>query len=255
MPTVAVTGSASGIGAACADRLARSGSRVIGMDRREADVVADLGTAEGRQVAVEAVAELSGGSLDGLVTCAGLAGATPELLIRREGDRVHSLVLAGTAPRGRNAAQDDALGAALLSGLASPLAAASVSMRARWNHSPPKATARPMPTKDVAAIRLPSTTGPAILSHHKPATAPAIAATAPARTPDSALATTTPGTKNMKVALWPSSSANSRRMPAPAAIAISARASADENDRRGRNRLMKLGRSTSGKALRALSVG
>ncbi|MGA3153067.1 MAG: isochorismate synthase MenF [Streptosporangiaceae bacterium] len=47
-------------------------------------------------------------------SCAGLAGATPELLIRREGDRVHSLVLAGTAPRGRNAAQDDALGAALL---------------------------------------------------------------------------------------------------------------------------------------------
>ena len=44
-------------------------------------------------------------------SCAGLAGATPELLIRREGDRVHSLVLAGTTPRGRNAAQDDALGA------------------------------------------------------------------------------------------------------------------------------------------------
>ncbi len=47
-------------------------------------------------------------------SCAGLAGATPELLIRREGDQVRSLVLAGTTPRGRNSAQDDALGAALL---------------------------------------------------------------------------------------------------------------------------------------------
>jgi menaquinone-specific isochorismate synthase len=47
-------------------------------------------------------------------SCAGLAGATPELLIRREGGRVHSLVLAGTMPRGGSPAQDEALGAALL---------------------------------------------------------------------------------------------------------------------------------------------
>jgi len=47
-------------------------------------------------------------------SCAGLAGATPELLIRRSGDQVRSLVLAGTVPRGGTAAQDDALGAALL---------------------------------------------------------------------------------------------------------------------------------------------
>jgi menaquinone-specific isochorismate synthase len=46
--------------------------------------------------------------------CAGLIGATPELLIRREDRGVRSLVLAGTAPRGRTAADDDALGAALL---------------------------------------------------------------------------------------------------------------------------------------------
>jgi menaquinone-specific isochorismate synthase len=46
--------------------------------------------------------------------CAGLVGATPELLIRREGDQVHSLVLAGTAPRGSTPAQDDSLGASLL---------------------------------------------------------------------------------------------------------------------------------------------
>jgi menaquinone-specific isochorismate synthase len=46
--------------------------------------------------------------------CAGLAGATPELLIKRQGPEVSSLVLAGTAPRGQDAAEDAALGAALL---------------------------------------------------------------------------------------------------------------------------------------------
>jgi menaquinone-specific isochorismate synthase len=47
-------------------------------------------------------------------SCAGLVGATPELYIRRTGDRVTSLVLAGTAPRGGSPAADDALGAGLL---------------------------------------------------------------------------------------------------------------------------------------------
>jgi menaquinone-specific isochorismate synthase len=47
-------------------------------------------------------------------SCAGLAGATPELYIRRVDAEVQSLVLAGTTPRGRGAAEDEALGAALL---------------------------------------------------------------------------------------------------------------------------------------------
>ena len=46
--------------------------------------------------------------------CGGLTGATPELLIRREGRQVSSYVLAGTAGRGGTAARDAALGAALL---------------------------------------------------------------------------------------------------------------------------------------------
>ncbi len=46
--------------------------------------------------------------------CAGLTGATPELLIKRQGSQVSSLVLAGTAPRGQDAAEDEALGAGLL---------------------------------------------------------------------------------------------------------------------------------------------
>ncbi len=46
--------------------------------------------------------------------CAGLVGATPELLIRREGRRVSSLVLAGTMARGGTEADDAVLSAALL---------------------------------------------------------------------------------------------------------------------------------------------
>ncbi|MCW2900681.1 MAG: hypothetical protein JWO67_2946 [Streptosporangiaceae bacterium] len=46
-------------------------------------------------------------------SCAGLVGATPELLIRRTGDRIDSLVLAGTTARGTSPADDEARGAAL----------------------------------------------------------------------------------------------------------------------------------------------
>ena len=47
--------------------------------------------------------------------CAGLVGATPELLIRRENGDIRSLVLAGTVARGRDAGEDALLGARLLS--------------------------------------------------------------------------------------------------------------------------------------------
>ncbi len=46
--------------------------------------------------------------------CDGLVGATPELLIRRTGTQLHSLVLAGTMPRGGTPQTDSALGATLL---------------------------------------------------------------------------------------------------------------------------------------------
>jgi menaquinone-specific isochorismate synthase len=46
--------------------------------------------------------------------CAGLIGATPELLIRREGRQARSRVIAGTAARGRGPAEDAAISAALL---------------------------------------------------------------------------------------------------------------------------------------------
>jgi menaquinone-specific isochorismate synthase len=44
----------------------------------------------------------------------GMAGATPELLIRKDGWEVSSLVLAGTTPRGASAAEDSELARALL---------------------------------------------------------------------------------------------------------------------------------------------
>ena len=46
--------------------------------------------------------------------CDGLVGATPELLISRDGWRVSSLVLAGTTPRGVTPAEDSELAGALL---------------------------------------------------------------------------------------------------------------------------------------------
>jgi NAD(P)-dependent dehydrogenase (short-subunit alcohol dehydrogenase family) len=70
----AVTGSASGIGAATKERLEAAGHSVIGVDRAAADVIADLSTPDGRRSAVAKVADSCRGSLQGLVVCAGVAG-------------------------------------------------------------------------------------------------------------------------------------------------------------------------------------
>lgn len=74
MGTIAITGSAGGIGRATRERLEADGHRVVGVDVRDAEVVADLSTAEGREAMVTAVAEASGGALDGLVAGAGIGG-------------------------------------------------------------------------------------------------------------------------------------------------------------------------------------
>jgi NAD(P)-dependent dehydrogenase (short-subunit alcohol dehydrogenase family) len=75
----AVTGSASGIGAAIQERLEADGDRVIGVDLYDAEVVTDLSTPEGRQRAVAAVCESAGGALDRLVVCAGLGAHVEDL--------------------------------------------------------------------------------------------------------------------------------------------------------------------------------
>jgi NAD(P)-dependent dehydrogenase (short-subunit alcohol dehydrogenase family) len=53
--TYVVTGAASGIGQATAALLRNRGHRVIGVDVRSVDVVADLSTPEGRQEAIDGI--------------------------------------------------------------------------------------------------------------------------------------------------------------------------------------------------------
>ena len=75
MKTFVVSGAASGIGAATTALLRDQGDRVITVDLRDADVVADLSTAAGRADAVAGVQELTD-VVHGLVPCAGIAGST-----------------------------------------------------------------------------------------------------------------------------------------------------------------------------------
>lgn len=83
MKTYVVTGAASGIGAATAALLRDQGGRVITVDQRDADVVADLSTAEGRAAAVAGVQALTD-VVHGLVPAAGVGGFTgvdPQLVV------------------------------------------------------------------------------------------------------------------------------------------------------------------------------
>ncbi len=77
MGTYVITGGASGIGAAIAKQLASEGNRVVTLDLREADIIADLATAEGRNAAIEQVREATRDGIAGLVTAAGLGSHTP----------------------------------------------------------------------------------------------------------------------------------------------------------------------------------
>ena len=78
--TIVVTGAASGIGQATAEHLDAQGDRVLRLDLREGDVLADLGTGQGRQEAVAKIHELTD-TLDGIVTWAGLGGGSPATLL------------------------------------------------------------------------------------------------------------------------------------------------------------------------------
>jgi NAD(P)-dependent dehydrogenase (short-subunit alcohol dehydrogenase family) len=86
--TVVVTGASSGIGLACADRLARNGWRVFGGVRTAEDAARlreraleplVLDVTDGAQIA--GAAEIVGASLDGLVANAGIAVAAPLELV------------------------------------------------------------------------------------------------------------------------------------------------------------------------------
>ncbi len=81
MGVAAVTGSASGIGAAVSARLEAAGDRVIGVDLRDARVVADLSTPAGREAALAGVADAGGAALDRLVLCAGVGSHVDDLAL------------------------------------------------------------------------------------------------------------------------------------------------------------------------------
>lgn len=72
MRTYAITGGATGIGAELKRQLVAAGHRVISVDIKEGDVVADLSTSTGRQAAVDGVRALAPEGLDAFIPCAGL---------------------------------------------------------------------------------------------------------------------------------------------------------------------------------------
>ncbi len=104
--TICVSGSASGIGKALAERLRGTGHRVIGVDLHDADVVADLSSVDGRSAAVSEVLDQCDGRLDGLAALAGLgpqAGSVPQLRVNLFGaiallDGLFEALRAGNAP-------------------------------------------------------------------------------------------------------------------------------------------------------------
>ena len=76
MATIALTGGASGIGATLSEQLRRDNHTIINVDIRDADVIADLATNEGRNTALAEIAARAPDGLDGFVPLAGLGAAT-----------------------------------------------------------------------------------------------------------------------------------------------------------------------------------
>lgn len=72
MATYAMTGGATGIGAALKKRLREQGDTVIVVDIQDGDVTADLSTGEGRRAAIDGIRARAPEGLDGFIPCAGL---------------------------------------------------------------------------------------------------------------------------------------------------------------------------------------
>ncbi len=74
-----ITGCASGIGAAIRKRLEKSGDKVIGIDLRDTEIIADLSTKEGRNTAIMEVKKRCGDHIDRFVADAGVGGEEKNL--------------------------------------------------------------------------------------------------------------------------------------------------------------------------------
>jgi len=84
MGTYALTGGATGIGAALKKQLVDAGHGVVVVDIKDADIVADLSTPEGRGTAIEGIRARAPDGLDGFIPLAGLgAHVTPPSSITR----------------------------------------------------------------------------------------------------------------------------------------------------------------------------
>ncbi len=83
MGTYIITGGATGIGAAVRERLTGEGHQVIVIDLKDADINADLSTAEGVATACDAMRESAPDGLDGFVPCAGVGPHLPPLTVAR----------------------------------------------------------------------------------------------------------------------------------------------------------------------------
>lgn len=78
---VVVTGAASGIGQATAKRLRQNGDQVIGVDLRDAEVIADLGTPHGRASMRREIERLAPDGVDTVIAAAGVAGGDPRRIV------------------------------------------------------------------------------------------------------------------------------------------------------------------------------
>lgn len=71
--TYIVTGAGSGIGRATVAIIRERGDRAVGVDLKDADVLADLGTPDGRRAAAMQAVGVAAGDVDGVIACAGVS--------------------------------------------------------------------------------------------------------------------------------------------------------------------------------------
>ena len=77
MGTYVLTGGATGIGAAIKEKLHAQGHRVVVIDLKQGDYLADLGDPKARQAVIAKIAA-DVPVIDGLITCAGVASQFPD---------------------------------------------------------------------------------------------------------------------------------------------------------------------------------